>query len=358
MSKAKAKVIVNGYGVIGKRVADAVNLQDDMELVGIADVIGDWRVKMAQRKGYTIFCSVSDPKTMEAMRSAGINVAGSLEEQLKKGAVDVVVDCAPAGFGAKNKEALYEKYGVKAIFEGGEKHEVAGLSFVCQCNYDEALKKAEEGHRYCRVVSCNTTAACRTFHALYTNFKVDRARLFLVRRATDPVKSDSRGVMNTVVPSHIPSHHAPDIRTVIHDAIPDLYSVAVLGSHNMYHFHCYDIYLGETVTREDVLNALKEEPRICFVNSEDGVKGLASVVEISRDMGLPRGDIYSVVIWEDFVTVVGGRELLLVLACPNENNVVPENVDAIRALTTLETDWRKSLEKTDQTLKVPKALYY
>ena len=34
----KIKVAVNGYGVIGKRVADAILAQPDMHLVGIADV--------------------------------------------------------------------------------------------------------------------------------------------------------------------------------------------------------------------------------------------------------------------------------------------------------------------------------
>lgn len=351
------KVTVNGYGVIGKRVADAIALQDDMELVGISDVATDWRVKMAQRKGYAIYCSLSDPKAAKTMRDAGINVVGTLEGLLKNGGVDVVVDCAPGGFGAKNKEALYDKYDVKAIFEGGEKHEVAGLSFVCQCNYDEALKMAEKGHRYCRVVSCNTTAGCRIFHALYTNFKVPKARLFLVRRATDPVKTDTKGIMNTVVPAHLPSHHAPDIKTVIHDAVPDLYSCAVKGSHTQFHFHFYDITLEQNVTRDDVLEVLKREPRLCFVDTKDGVTGLGAIIEIGRDMGLPRGDVYSIPVWEDFVTVVGGNEVLLALACPNENNVVPDNVDAIRALTMIETDWRKSLEKTDKALGVPKALY-
>ena len=41
----KIRVAVNGYGVIGKRIADAVALQIDMELVGIADVVTDWRIK-------------------------------------------------------------------------------------------------------------------------------------------------------------------------------------------------------------------------------------------------------------------------------------------------------------------------
>ena len=353
----KVKVLLNGYGVIGKRVADAVALQDDMELVGIADVVSDWRVKMAQRKGYTVYCSISDPKRTEAMKEAGINVAGTLEDLLRQGAVDVVIDCAPAGFGVKNKEALYDKYGVKAIFEGGEKHETANLSFVAQCNYNEALEKAEGGHRYCRIVSCNTTAACRIFHALYSHFKVKRARMVLVRRATDPVKGDTGGIMNTVVPSHLPSHHAPDVKTVIHDAIPDLYSAAVKGSHTMYHFHFYDVIFDQTITREDVINALRNEPRLTFVNSKDGVIGLAAIIEISRDIGLPRGDIYTIPIWEDFITVIGGNEVLIAAACPNENDVIPENVDAIRALTLIEKDANRSIQKTNETLKIPKVLY-
>jgi hypothetical protein len=34
----RVRVAVNGYGVIGKRVADAVSLQADMERVGVAEV--------------------------------------------------------------------------------------------------------------------------------------------------------------------------------------------------------------------------------------------------------------------------------------------------------------------------------
>lgn len=40
----KIKVAVNGYGVIGKRVADAVRAQEDMALVGVSDVIADYRI--------------------------------------------------------------------------------------------------------------------------------------------------------------------------------------------------------------------------------------------------------------------------------------------------------------------------
>ena len=43
----KIKIGVNGYGVIGKRVADAVRQQEDMDLIGVADVVTDYRIKTA-----------------------------------------------------------------------------------------------------------------------------------------------------------------------------------------------------------------------------------------------------------------------------------------------------------------------
>lgn len=34
----KLKIAINGYGVIGERVADAVAIQDDMEISGVCEV--------------------------------------------------------------------------------------------------------------------------------------------------------------------------------------------------------------------------------------------------------------------------------------------------------------------------------
>lgn len=69
MSK-KVRVAVNGYGVIGKRIADAVALQDDMELVGISDIVSDWRIKVTAGKGYPVYASSA--QAAEQMRAAGI----------------------------------------------------------------------------------------------------------------------------------------------------------------------------------------------------------------------------------------------------------------------------------------------
>jgi hypothetical protein len=54
------RVAVNGFGVIGKRVADAVVLQDDMELVGVADVTADYRVTLAASRNLPLFGSTAE----------------------------------------------------------------------------------------------------------------------------------------------------------------------------------------------------------------------------------------------------------------------------------------------------------
>ena len=44
---AIVKVAINGYGTIGKRVADAVDAQDDMEVVGVTKTGPSFGCEMA-----------------------------------------------------------------------------------------------------------------------------------------------------------------------------------------------------------------------------------------------------------------------------------------------------------------------
>jgi len=38
------KIAINGYGTIGKRIADAIKLQNDMELIGVTKFTPDYSV--------------------------------------------------------------------------------------------------------------------------------------------------------------------------------------------------------------------------------------------------------------------------------------------------------------------------
>ena len=127
------RVAVNGYGVIGKRVADAVRLQDDMTLVGVADIATDWRARVLQPKGVALFAGTAEART--ALKVAGLPSAGGLEDLL--GAVDVIVDCTPKHVAAGNVP-VYRERGLKFILQGGEKHAVTGHSFVAEANFETA----------------------------------------------------------------------------------------------------------------------------------------------------------------------------------------------------------------------------
>ena len=57
--------------------------------------------------------------------------------------------------------------------------------------------------------------------------------------------------------------------------------------------------------------------------------------------------------WEDALST-DEREAYLTYQVHNEAIVIPENIDAIRALTGIETNWQKSVAKTNETLGVVK----
>ena len=339
MPKQAVRVGVNGFGVIGKRVAEAVSKQRDMKLVGVSDVVGDYRVKMGVKKGFPIYCSV--PDKLPDMKKAGVEVSGALEDLLKK--VDVIVDCTPAGLGAKNKAAYYDKAGVKSIFQGGEKHELTGSSFVAQCNYEANLNKPAT-----RVVSCNTTGICRTIGTLANTLGVRKARVVLFRRGTDPWESHKAGLINTVFPeAHIPSHQGPDARTVLPKL--NITTIAAKGPFNIGHLHFAMVQLKDSPEKKDVLKAFRSAPRLAPVRMSDGVDSMNAVAEMMRDLGRARADMWEVAYWEDVLSVENG-EVNMVYQVHNESVVVPENIDAIRALTGVETNWKRSVALTDASL--------
>lgn len=334
------KVAINGYGVIGRRVADAVALQSDMEVTGVGDVVTDWRMRIAQQRGFPVFAATTEARS--AMRATGLDPQGGINALLER--ADIVVDCTPKGIDASNK-ALYEKAGIRTVFQGGSKHELAGHSFVASANYVSALDR-----KMTRVVSCNTTATVRTLLALQEAGLLLRARGVLVRRATDPWESHRGGIQNTMVPEpHIPSHQGPDAKTVIPDL--DVLTMATKSPQNVAHFHHWIVEMTRAASRDEVLSAFRAVPRIAFIRVDDGIEALNVTAEVMKEIGRPRGDMWEVAIWED-ILAVEGKELLYAYQVDNQAIVVPETIDAIRALTGQERDAARSIQRTDQSLGV------
>ena len=341
-ARSHTRVAVNGYGVIGKRVADAVALQEDMTLVGVADIVWDYRMRVAVERGYPVFAAL--PECRAEMEAAGIPVAGILEDLLRE--IDVVADCTPKKVAAQNRPR-YERAGVKVIWQGGEKHEIAGYSFVAQVNYAGAI-----GRPAARVVSCNTTALSRVLQALHRHGWVKRARAVLLRRGTDPWESHVNGMINTVIPEiKVPSHQGPDVQTVMPGL--DITTLAGAGPYNLSHIHFAMVETTRPVSLEQLRDALWDAPRIAFVQAADGLVALNSVIELMRDLDRPRGDMWEVAVWEDALAT-DGREVYLTFQVHNEAIVIPETIDCIRALSGAETDPAASMAKTDRALGITK----
>lgn len=331
----KAKIAVNGYGTIGKRVADAVMAQDDMEIIGVSKTKPNYEAAVAHQLGYDIYAPAAN---LGAFEKAGMPAAGTIEEMVEK--ADLVVDCTPGGVGEQNKP-MYEKAGVKAIWQGGESHPLAGFSFNAVCNYEQAV-----GRDLVRVVSCNTTALCRVIYPIDKELGVKKVRAILARRATDP-NDVKKGPINAIVPdpTKLPSHHGPDVRSVLPQI--NITSAALKIPTTLMHVHTVNMEINTDCTAEDIRNILGAQSRILFVGQ--GMSSTAEIMEFARDIGRPRNDMWENCIWPESITV-NENELYFFQAVHQESIVVPENVDAIRAMMELESDGAKSIEKTNKAI--------
>ncbi|BCU68486.1 glyceraldehyde-3-phosphate dehydrogenase [Sulfolobales archaeon HS-7] len=329
------KVAVNGYGTIGKRVADAIKQQNDMELVGVSKTRPSYEAMIAIRKGYPLFVPHQSEDEFE---KRGIKVAGDINALFEK--ADIIVDATPGGIGVKYKEQ-YSKLGKKAIFQGGEKANVADISFSALCNYDEGIDK-----KYIRVVSCNTTGLLRVLCTINGLAGLERVRATIVRRGADP-KETGKGPINSLDldPVTQPSHHAADVKTVLKDL--DIYTTAIIAPTTLMHMHSLEVRTKRDVTKEEVLDTLRNTSRIVVIPLTAEIEGTAEILEVTRDLGRIRGDLYEVAVFEGSIDV---RQNLinLVYAVHQESIVVPENIDAIRA----SMGYKDSKELTDRNLGI------
>ncbi|PZX51530.1 glyceraldehyde 3-phosphate dehydrogenase (NAD(P)+) [Algoriphagus ratkowskyi] len=336
----KKKIALIGYGVIGKRVADAIALQDDMELAGVCDVISDWRIQTAVSKGYPVYAATDEAKI--SMAQAGVPLAGIMADLLD--IADLVVDCTPKKIAAQNVDT-YREQKIKFILQGGEKHETTGHSFSAENNYTSALNREST-----RVVSCNTTSILRTLTALKKANLLENARGTLLRRATDPWESHLGGIMNTLVPEKdIPSHQGPDAQSV--DPELDVVTMAVKVPETLSHLHYWNVRLTRKADKKEIIEVLQTSTRITFINYSDGLVSNNTIKERYLDMGRPWGDMYEVALWQDMLKVEG-NELYYAYVVDNQAIVIPETIDAIRSLTGMEENAEKSILKTNISLGI------
>ena len=151
----------------------------------------------------------------------------------------------------------------------------------------------------------------------------------LIRRGADP--GDRKGAMlNSIEPSlKLPTHHGPDVQTIM--PWIKITTMAVVTPTTLMHVHCIAAELKKKAKETEILDVLGNTPRVKLVSGKDGIKSTGQVMELARDLGRPRGDFNEIVVWKDGIKMVDNI-LYYYQAVHQESDVVPENVDCIRAM--------------------------
>jgi glyceraldehyde-3-phosphate dehydrogenase (NAD(P)) len=335
---SKVKVGVAGFGVIGQRLADGVARQEDMELVGVADVAPTLAVMALAERGMPYDLYAAMPGARETLEATGIPVTGEFDDLIAQ--VDIMLDSAPGGIGAKNK-AKYEAAGVKAIFQGGEADEVADVFFHGYANYDNGV-----GQDYLKLTSCNTTGLIRTIDALDRAVGIEKVAITIIRRVADPGDTH-RGLVDTLQIEPIPNHQAVDLMSIM----PHIDATGILVHTPVTHGHIITIVATpkREVTTEEVVEAFEAHPRIRVVRIADGFDTNTSLFNYARFLGHPRGDMYEVGLFEETVGL-SGKDIMFAINIPQESVVIPETIDGIRAALEMQTDRLEAVGRTNEYL--------
>lgn len=335
------KVLVAGYGVIGQRLADGVAAQEDMELVGVVDAAPTLTVRALRDKGmpYKLYTAFDGAK--EGLEAAGIPVSGTMQEIVPD--VDIILDAAPGGIGAKNK-VLYEKHGKKAVFQGGETNDIADVFFHGYANYEAGINQD-----YLKLTSCNTTGLIRAIDCLDRGVGIERVAITIVRRVADP-GDYHRGIVNALEVDKAPNHQAVDLMTIM----PHVDATGLLVHVPVTHGHFISVLATpkEDLSIDEARKLVSDHDRLRIVSLDQGFLGNASIFKYARDLGHPRGDIYEVPVWED-TFVKSGRDIMFGIHIPQESVTIPETIDAVRAATGMQTDRLEAVGLTNKYLGLP-----
>ena len=150
-----AKIFINGYGNIGRRLASALSHDKEIQFVGIAKYTADQKTKEALENRFDVYVPED---IINKFKEKNYDIAGTVTEAIVQS--DLIIDAAKEGTGYDNKKNLYEPMNKRAIFQGGEERHgdrsVADMIHNSRVNYDKAL-----GRSYVIQGSCNVSGMGR-----------------------------------------------------------------------------------------------------------------------------------------------------------------------------------------------------
>jgi len=315
-----AKIFINGYGNIGRRLASALSLDKEIQFVGIAKYTADEKTKEALENRINVYV----PKDIiNKFKKKNYDIAGTLTEAIEQS--DLIIDAAKEGTGYDNKKNLYEPMNKRAIFQGGEERHgdrsVAEMIHNSRVNYDKAL-----GRSYVIQGSCNVSGMGRVIQPLIENFgnEIRRFDVSLIRRWAD--LEDSKEVKDSIEWDKNP-HHQDDVK----DFIPsvNLYVDAFKVPSRMMHLHHMLIHFkGKAPSKDVVIETFRKEFGVAILNS---AKGTADIRKKAFQLAFKHGDTNMIHIHAEVLKV---QDDLLKISYSDDQTgmVIPENYMLIQSM--------------------------
>ena len=131
--------------------------------------------------------------------------------------------------------------------------------------------------------------------------------------------------------------------------------MAVKVPETLAHLHYWSVQMTRNASKDEVLEAFKRSSRIALIRTGDGLVAINSVKELMVDLGRPHQNLYEVALWADMLQV-RGDELFYAYMVDNQAIVIPETIDAIRALSGSVADANESIARTNAALSIATVL--
>lgn len=336
-----ARIFINGYGNIGRRLASVLSHDKEIKFVGIAKYTPDERINEALENRFDVYVPED---IINEFTEKKFDITGTLTEAIDGS--DLVIDAAKEGAGFDNKRNLYEPMKKMAIFQGGEDRHgdrsVAEMIHNSRVNYDKAL-----GRRYVIQGSCNVSGMGRIMQPLIENFGEDIRRfdVSLIRRWAD--LEDSKEVRDSIEWDKDP-HHQDDVK----DFIPsvNLYVDAFKVPSRMMHLHHMLIHFKDKAPSKDVvIETFRKEFGIAILNS---AMGTADIRKKAFQLGFQHGDTNMIHIHTEVLKV---QDNILKISYSDDQTgmVIPENYMLIQSMIYGRSR-NEALKKTDNLFELTK----
>jgi len=330
---------VNGFGNIGRRLANTFSGDKEIQFIGVAKYSADEKTREALESKYDVYVPEHNLKQFSDNK---YKVSGTVQEAVKQS--DIIVDAAKEGEGFENKKRLYEPMKKAAIFQGGEERcgprSVADMIHNSRVNYAEAV-----GKMYVIQGSCNVSGMGRIMQPLAEKFgdEIERYDVTIVRRWAD--LEDLKEVRDSIEWDREP-HHQEDVKDFMPAA--NLFVEAYKVPSRMMHLHQMLIrFKIKAPTKDSVIEALSKEFGVAILNS---AKGSADVRNKALMLGFQYGDTNMVHIHEEVLRVQD--DILKILYTDDQTGmVIPENHLLLQSMV-FGRSREQAIKKTDSLFQI------